>query len=131
MVNSTAVDLYWCQPSRPNGLLKRYHLLRDGVSVYESSPNETKHTDTNLQPNTRSCHHSHLSLNTLLAANYQGLLILRFQSLLKISSSQTSHSNFKSFQKAIRKFVLINTAAGFEGVHQSSTVLLCTVTQLK
>ncbi|GAA6098731.1 usherin [Tachysurus ichikawai] len=53
VVNSTAVDLYWCQPSRPNGLLKRYHLLRDGVSVYESSPNETKHTDTNLQPNTR------------------------------------------------------------------------------
>ncbi|XP_056624652.1 usherin [Triplophysa dalaica] len=52
-VNSSAVELYWSQPLKPNGLISRYRLLRDGVVVFSSDGEETSYTDAGLQPNTR------------------------------------------------------------------------------
>ncbi|KAF7704133.1 hypothetical protein HF521_021205 [Silurus meridionalis] len=52
VVNSTAIKLYWSPPSRPNGRLTHYRLLRDKESVYSGGPHNNEHTDANLQPNT-------------------------------------------------------------------------------
>ncbi|XP_062863133.1 usherin [Trichomycterus rosablanca] len=53
LVNGTAVELHWSRPSKPNGLLTHYRLLRDGESVYTAGPDESCYTDTGLQPNIR------------------------------------------------------------------------------
>ncbi|KAK7153113.1 hypothetical protein R3I93_011118 [Phoxinus phoxinus] len=52
-VNSSAVELHWSQPLKPNGLLSRYRLLRDGVVVFTSDGGKMSYTDAGLQPNTR------------------------------------------------------------------------------
>lgn len=52
-VNSSAVELSWSQPLKPNGLLSHYQLLRDGVVVFSGDGGKMSYTDTGLQPNTR------------------------------------------------------------------------------
>ncbi|XP_052001042.1 usherin [Xyrauchen texanus] len=52
-VNSTAVELFWSPPLKPNGLLSQYRLLRDGVVVLTSDGGKMSYTDSGLQPNTR------------------------------------------------------------------------------
>ncbi|XP_066526697.1 usherin [Hoplias malabaricus] len=53
LVNSSSVELYWSEPSKPNGLLTQYCLLRDGEVVYRGGPDQNNFTDSDLQPNTR------------------------------------------------------------------------------
>ncbi|KAJ7988957.1 hypothetical protein DPEC_G00314570 [Dallia pectoralis] len=53
VVNTTAVELYWDQPLHTNGLVVRYRLLRDGVTVFTGDSEDTNFTDTQLRPNTR------------------------------------------------------------------------------
>uniref|UniRef100_A0A8C1J3X3 Usherin n=1 Tax=Cyprinus carpio TaxID=7962 RepID=A0A8C1J3X3_CYPCA len=52
-LNSSAVELHWSQPLKPNGLLSQYRLLRDGVVVFTGDGGEMSYIDTGLQPNTR------------------------------------------------------------------------------
>ncbi|XP_065144388.2 usherin [Paramisgurnus dabryanus] len=52
-VNSTAVELHWSHPLKPNGLLSRYRLLRDSAVVFSGGGEEMSYTDAGLQPNTR------------------------------------------------------------------------------
>ncbi|XP_016124971.1 usherin [Sinocyclocheilus grahami] len=52
-VNSSAVELHWSQPLKPNGLLSQYRLLRDRVVVFTGDGGKMSYIDTGLQPNTR------------------------------------------------------------------------------
>uniref|UniRef100_A0A671RF78 Usherin-like n=1 Tax=Sinocyclocheilus anshuiensis TaxID=1608454 RepID=A0A671RF78_9TELE len=52
-VNSSAVELHWSQPLKPNGLLSQYRLLRDRVVIFTGDGGKMSYIDTGLQPNTR------------------------------------------------------------------------------
>ncbi|TRY59653.1 hypothetical protein DNTS_027396, partial [Danionella cerebrum] len=52
-LNSSAVELHWSEPLKPNGQLSGYRLLRDGEPVFTSDAEKMSYTDAGLQPNTR------------------------------------------------------------------------------
>ncbi|XP_036133319.1 usherin [Molossus molossus] len=53
IINSTTVELYWSPPAKPNGLISRYQLSRNGTSVFLGGREEQHFTDKNLEPNSR------------------------------------------------------------------------------
>ncbi|XP_047436500.1 usherin [Mugil cephalus] len=53
IINTSAVELYWDQPSRPNGHISQYRLNRDGHTVFTGDHRDRNHTDTGLLPNHR------------------------------------------------------------------------------
>ncbi|XP_059533348.1 usherin [Myotis daubentonii] len=53
IINSTAVELHWRPPERPNGLISRYQLIRNGTSVFLGGSEDQHFTDQNLAPNSR------------------------------------------------------------------------------
>ncbi|XP_003419924.2 usherin [Loxodonta africana] len=53
IINPTTVELYWSQPEKPNGLISRYHLRRNGTLVFLGGSEEQNFTDKNLEPNSR------------------------------------------------------------------------------
>ncbi|XP_048212729.1 usherin [Perognathus longimembris pacificus] len=53
IVNSTAVELYWSPPEKPNGLISQYRLSRNGSVLFLGGREERIFTDTNLEPNSR------------------------------------------------------------------------------
>nr|KAF6302646.1 hypothetical protein mPipKuh1_018529 [Pipistrellus kuhlii] len=53
IINSTAVELYWSPPERPNGLISQYQLIRNGTSVFLGGREDQHFTDQNLAPNSR------------------------------------------------------------------------------
>ncbi|XP_016076620.1 PREDICTED: usherin [Miniopterus natalensis] len=53
IINSTAVELCWGPPDKPNGLVSRYRLSRDGSLVFLGGSEEQRFTDGNLRPNSR------------------------------------------------------------------------------
>nr|XP_057944950.1 usherin isoform X3 [Doryrhamphus excisus] len=52
-VNTSAVELFWDQPARPNGQVSRYRLRRDGHVIFTGDSREQNYTDTRLSPNRR------------------------------------------------------------------------------
>ncbi|XP_045715406.1 usherin [Phyllostomus hastatus] len=53
VINSTAVELYWSPPEKPNGLISQYQLSRDGTSVFVGGGEERRFADENLESNSR------------------------------------------------------------------------------
>ncbi|KAM3876945.1 usherin [Diretmus argenteus] len=53
IINTTAVDLYWDQPFRPNGQIVWYRLIRDGGIVFTGDHRDQNYTDAGLLPNHR------------------------------------------------------------------------------
>ncbi|KAM5238832.1 usherin [Ctenodactylus gundi] len=53
VINSTAVELHWSPPERPNGLISQYRLSRNGTVVFLGSSEEQSFTDAHLAPNSR------------------------------------------------------------------------------
>ncbi|XP_071778073.2 usherin [Centroberyx gerrardi] len=53
IINTSAVELYWDQPSRPNGQISWYRLIRDGRTVFTGEHRDQNHTDAGLLPNRR------------------------------------------------------------------------------
>ncbi|KAM6942982.1 usherin [Xenentodon cancila] len=51
IINTSAVELYWDQPSQPNGLISQYRLIRDGLTVFTGGLHDQNYTDTGLLPN--------------------------------------------------------------------------------
>ncbi|KPP71102.1 usherin-like, partial [Scleropages formosus] len=52
-LNSSALELYWSTPLKPNGLVFRYQLLRDGMGVFSADGGMLSYVDTALQPGSR------------------------------------------------------------------------------
>ncbi|AWP01780.1 putative usherin-like [Scophthalmus maximus] len=53
IINTSAVELYWDQPSRPNGHISQYRLQRDGHTVFTGDHRDQNYTDAGLLPNRR------------------------------------------------------------------------------
>ncbi|KAM9860567.1 LOW QUALITY PROTEIN: usherin [Aulostomus maculatus] len=53
IVNTSAVELYWDQPSKPNGHISQYRLSRDGHTIFTGDHRDQNYTDTGLLPNRR------------------------------------------------------------------------------
>uniref|UniRef100_A0A672FK37 Usher syndrome 2A (autosomal recessive, mild) n=1 Tax=Salarias fasciatus TaxID=181472 RepID=A0A672FK37_SALFA len=53
IINTSAVELYWDQPSQPNGQITQYRLKRDGHTVFSGDHRDQNYTDTGLLPNHR------------------------------------------------------------------------------
>ncbi|MGH0120775.1 UNVERIFIED_CONTAM: hypothetical protein FKN15_027141 [Acipenser sinensis] len=53
VVSSDVVELYWNEPSTPNGIISQYRLIRDGMAISTGDSGNLNYTDTGLQPNTR------------------------------------------------------------------------------
>ncbi|XP_074522167.1 usherin [Halichoeres trimaculatus] len=53
MINTSAVELYWDQPSQPNGHISQYRLNRDGHNIFTGGHRDQNYTDTGLLPNHR------------------------------------------------------------------------------
>ncbi|ELK32172.1 Usherin [Myotis davidii] len=53
IISSTAVELHWGPPDRPNGLISWYQLIRNGTSVFLGGSEKQHFTDQNLAPNSR------------------------------------------------------------------------------
>ncbi|CAL9701681.1 unnamed protein product [Knipowitschia caucasica] len=53
IINTSAVELYWDQPARPNGLISQYTLNRDGNTIFTGGQRDQNFTDTGLVPNHR------------------------------------------------------------------------------
>ncbi|XP_055085949.1 usherin [Periophthalmus magnuspinnatus] len=51
IINTSAVELYWDQPARPNGLISQYTLNRDGNTIFTGGQRDQNFTDTGLLPN--------------------------------------------------------------------------------
>ncbi|XP_056269140.1 usherin isoform X3 [Pseudoliparis swirei] len=52
-INTSAVELYWDQPPRPNGHISQYRLNRDGHTIFTGDHRDRNYTDTGLLPNHR------------------------------------------------------------------------------
>ncbi|XP_029354432.1 usherin [Echeneis naucrates] len=53
VINTSAVELYWDQPSQPNGHISQYRLNRDGHTIFTGDHRDQNYTDTGLLPNRR------------------------------------------------------------------------------
>ncbi|XP_028328840.1 usherin isoform X1 [Gouania willdenowi] len=53
IINTSAVELYWDQPSQPNGHVFQYRLKRDGHTIFTGDHHDRNYTDTGLLPNHR------------------------------------------------------------------------------
>uniref|UniRef100_A0A3P8RYW1 Usherin n=1 Tax=Amphiprion percula TaxID=161767 RepID=A0A3P8RYW1_AMPPE len=53
IINTSAVELYWDQPSQPNGHISQYRLNRDGHTIFTGDQRDRNYTDTGLLPNRR------------------------------------------------------------------------------
>ncbi|XP_015250616.1 PREDICTED: usherin-like [Cyprinodon variegatus] len=53
VLNTSTVELYWDQPSQPNGNVFQYTLIRDGRTVFTGDYRDQNYTDTGLLPNHR------------------------------------------------------------------------------
>uniref|UniRef100_A0A3B4TAI5 Usherin n=1 Tax=Seriola dumerili TaxID=41447 RepID=A0A3B4TAI5_SERDU len=53
IINTSAVELYWDQPSQPNGHISQYRLNRDGHTIFTGDHRDQNYTDTGLLPNRR------------------------------------------------------------------------------
>ncbi|XP_070688414.1 usherin [Pempheris klunzingeri] len=53
IINISAVELYWDQPSHPNGHISQYRLNRDGHTIFTGGHRDQNYTDTGLLPNRR------------------------------------------------------------------------------
>ncbi|KYO43601.1 usherin isoform J [Alligator mississippiensis] len=53
IVSSTEVEFYWSEPEKPNGLISRYRLLRNGEEIFQGGSRDLNFTDAGLQPNNR------------------------------------------------------------------------------
>ncbi|KAM4814939.1 usherin-like, partial [Thomomys bottae] len=53
IINSTAAELYWSPPEKPNGIISQYRLIRNGSVIFLGGREEQVFTDTNLEPNNR------------------------------------------------------------------------------
>ncbi|XP_052056319.1 usherin [Apodemus sylvaticus] len=53
IINSTAVELYWNPPERPNGLISQYQLWRNGSLLLVGGRDDQRFTDKNLEPSSR------------------------------------------------------------------------------
>ncbi|KAJ8045141.1 Usherin [Holothuria leucospilota] len=47
------IEVYWTQPTTPNGIITGYRLYRNGQSVYSGNDSVFLHVDVGLSPNTR------------------------------------------------------------------------------
>ncbi|KAM9316854.1 usherin [Gastrophryne carolinensis] len=52
-INSSALELYWRKPERPNGRVTEYRLIRDGTVISTRSEQDLNFTDSGLKPNSR------------------------------------------------------------------------------
>ena len=52
-VSSTILELYWEEPTVPNGIITSYQLYRYGVLVFQGDTNARLFTDARLAPNSR------------------------------------------------------------------------------
>ncbi|XP_072265966.1 usherin isoform X2 [Pyxicephalus adspersus] len=52
-INSSALELYWKEPERPNGMVSQYRLIRDGTVISTRSGEYLNFTDSGLKPNSR------------------------------------------------------------------------------
>ncbi|XP_073529682.1 usherin-like [Phyllobates terribilis] len=50
-INSSALELYWRQPEKPNGMISEYRLIRNGAVISTRSGEYLNFTDIGLQPN--------------------------------------------------------------------------------
>ncbi|KAI4829884.1 hypothetical protein KUCAC02_001544, partial [Chaenocephalus aceratus] len=53
VINTSAVELYWDQPPRPNGHISQYRLNRDGHTIFTGDHRDQNYTDTGLVLNRR------------------------------------------------------------------------------
>ncbi|XP_035991625.1 usherin [Fundulus heteroclitus] len=53
IINTSTVELFWDQPSQPNGHIFRYRLIRDGRTVFTGDHRDQNYTDTGLLPKHR------------------------------------------------------------------------------
>ncbi|XP_041646715.1 usherin [Cheilinus undulatus] len=53
ILNTSVVELYWDQPSQPNGHISQYRLNRDGQTIFTGDHRDQNYTDTGLLPNHR------------------------------------------------------------------------------
>ncbi|XP_041469805.1 usherin-like [Lytechinus variegatus] len=53
VVSSTILELYWFEPSQPNGIITSYILYRNSELVYAGNNSVLMYVDTGLTPNTR------------------------------------------------------------------------------
>ncbi|XP_029001116.1 usherin isoform X2 [Betta splendens] len=53
IINASAVELYWDQPSQPNGHILQYRLNRDGRTIFTGHQRDQNYTDTGLLPTRR------------------------------------------------------------------------------
>ncbi|XP_071996224.1 usherin isoform X2 [Engystomops pustulosus] len=50
-INSSALELYWREPEKPNGMISEYRLIRDRAVISTRSGDGLDFTDVGLQPN--------------------------------------------------------------------------------
>ncbi|XP_073409429.1 usherin [Dendrobates tinctorius] len=50
-INSSALELYWREPEKPNGMISEYRLIRNGAVISTRSGEYLNFTDIGLQPN--------------------------------------------------------------------------------
>ncbi|KAM3930149.1 usherin [Leptodactylus fuscus] len=50
-INSSALELYWREPEKPNGMISEYRLIRNGAVISTRSGEYLNFTDAGLQPN--------------------------------------------------------------------------------
>lgn len=53
VINTSAVELYWDEPSQPNGHISQYRLNRDSQTIFTGDHHDRNFTDTGLLPNRR------------------------------------------------------------------------------
>uniref|UniRef100_A0A3P9BUF9 Usherin n=1 Tax=Maylandia zebra TaxID=106582 RepID=A0A3P9BUF9_9CICH len=53
VINTSAVELYWDEPSQPNGHISQYRLNRDSQTIFTGDHRDRNFTDTGLLPNRR------------------------------------------------------------------------------
>ncbi|XP_056671903.1 usherin isoform X2 [Monodelphis domestica] len=50
IINSTTVELYWNEPEKPNGLISKYQLHRNGTVIFLGGREDQNFTDDSLEP---------------------------------------------------------------------------------
>ncbi|KAM9408306.1 LOW QUALITY PROTEIN: usherin [Pholidichthys leucotaenia] len=53
IINTSAVELYWDEPSQPNGHIFQYRLKRDGQTIFTGDRHDHNYTNAGLLPNHR------------------------------------------------------------------------------
>ncbi|MEE6473903.1 hypothetical protein FKM82_010212 [Ascaphus truei] len=75
IINATALELYWREPEKPNGIISQYRLIRNKAVISTISGEYLSFTDVGLQPNSRYFYQ--LEASTVAGSNTSDIYVIQ------------------------------------------------------